>query len=914
MGRGITAGKNRWNLPKRCRNNSRRQRSDARACVSAPRPRGRRSFWRWRASRRRAVFRRTSRSRAPRSPAPTVRPRWSSRRMMPSRISPRAFRGGRRRASVARVGESAPPRLAVGAANPFRPLGRSPHPQPGAVPLEPSTPPWPAPPWPAVDAPEPPAPPSPEPPAPPSPSPRTPPSLPPRRHHPPPDAPEPPAPPSPSPRTPPSLPPRRRHPPRTPPSLPPRRRHPRIPDAPRAPSRARNDARTSARAPRAAPTTASCTTSTSITARCARRPRRRRFTRASSSSPPTSSSSSHPDSSYRRWRTPPRTRDSRRMPRAPPSSRSGTARRQPSRSSRRCFAGATTFHPTPRRAARLDRARRRRLRVRRRLPRRGARRAGQRARKRRSRVGGGIDAGAVANRPDAFLPISGGPDDLDNPDDPDDPVADVAGVASLANEDADSARAPLLGDHPETDFDETAAEAYPHPLRGESTLASRMAAAFDRGGVDVEKFAYARDAGAYLAFVIAVFVASAEGSWRVAGSAGLVGSYGAYLVVAILPGAGHRVGEIHRRRRRGGRRRRRGSDARRGCTGRRRRFRRQLRGHHRGRRWDAAARVARRGRGDDGGERVEARRDGPSPNPRRDGNGNQNRNRTQNLAARSRFVGRGRWARCSSPWRRCPPPRCCASPCRNWVRIPRGSPAPSRCCRPSPRRALFRDGRANLPGNVDPGGACTAPSAAPSAPPRRGARGPRSRDPKRRARVRIMDAVLTAVALVISVAWLDAVSGELVALVAAVAKIRGVSDAVVRATASVWARGAAAATVNVIVAKQGRPTMAVAACFAQPAFHLAGAVGTGFLARALPSAGARRRNPSRAPGRDGRRVRGARRVLSVRRLRRAARARLEGQSTRRRLCAFPGYSRSSPRRTRSSPRASSRGKVSSDDE
>ena len=100
-----------------------------------------------------------------------------------------------------------------------------------------------------------------------------------------------------------------------------------------------------------------------------------------------------------------------------------------------------------------------------------------------------------------------------------------------------------------------------------------------------------------------------------------------------------------------------------------------------------------------------------------------------------------------------------------------------------------------------------------------------------------MDAVLTAVAFVISVAWLDAVSGELVALVAAVAKIRGVSDAVVRATASVWARGAAAATVNVIVAKQGRPTMAVAACFAQPAFHLAGAVGTGFLARALPSAG-----------------------------------------------------------------------------
>ena len=100
-------------------------------------------------------------------------------------------------------------------------------------------------------------------------------------------------------------------------------------------------------------------------------------------------------------------------------------------------------------------------------------------------------------------------------------------------------------------------------------------------------------------------------------------------------------------------------------------------------------------------------------------------------------------------------------------------------------------------------------------------------------------------------------SGELVALVAAVAKIRGVSDAVVRATASVWARGAAAATVNVIVAKQGRPTMAVAACFAQPAFHLAGAVGTGFLARALPSAGGKEEPESRSRKRRSSRSRGS---------------------------------------------------------
>ena len=159
--------------------------------------------------------------------------------------------------------------------------------------------------------------------------------------------------------------------------------------------------------------------------------------------------------------------------------------------------------------------------------------------------------------------------------------------------------------------------------------------------MDVEKFAYARDAGAYLAFVIAVFVASAEGSWRVAGSAGLVGSYGAYLVVAILPARVTALAKFIA-----------GDDE----------------------EDDGGAEEATRGAGvldddedfdgsyaaiiEDGagtpprawrgggagttvanGSRLDA--DGVEPNPRRDGNGNQNRNRTPE--PRGAFARR--WAR-----------------------------------------------------------------------------------------------------------------------------------------------------------------------------------------------------------------------------------------------------------------------------
>ena len=700
---------------------------------------------------------------------------------------------------------SAPP-------TPSDPSDAPPTPNPAPSPLEPSTPPWPAPPWPAVDAPEPPTPPSPEPPAPPSPSP--------------PDAPEPPAPPSPSP--------------------------PDAPEPPAPPSPSPN--------PRCAP-------------RSVPREERCAYVRARASCRADDRLLHYLDLHYCAMRASPASAAfhagvvvvaanllvvvaSRffipavenaaayaRLPEdaagatllafgngAPAavavvaamlrggddvSSDAAASGAFGSALAAGAFACAVVFP-----AAALA--------------------APDSARKRRSRVGGGIDAGAVANRPDAFLPISGGPDDSDDSDDaddPDDPVADVAGVASLANEDADSARAPLLGDNPETDFDETAAEAYPHPLRGESTLASRMAAAFDRGGVDVEKFAYARDAGAYLAFVIAVFVASAEGSWRVAGSAGLVGSYGAYLVVAILPARVTALAKFIA-----------GDDE----------------------EDDGAAEEATRGAGvldddeDFDGSYAAIIEDGAGTPPRAWRGGGAG----TTVANGSRLDADGVEPESSTRREResesetNPEPR--GAFARRWARkmgavlvavaempatavlrvtMPELGADPARQSRalvsllPVTAPLFFATAERIFPGTLTPAGlvygaVCGAIGAAATWcawPTLTGPEAPR-------ASVRIMDAVLTAVAFVVSVAWLDAVSGELVALVAAVAKIRGVSDAVVRATASVWARGAAAATVNVIVAKQGRPTMAVAACFAQPAFHLAGAVGTGFLARAVPSA------------------------------------------------------------------------------
>jgi hypothetical protein len=99
-------------------------------------------------------------------------------------------------------------------------------------------------------------------------------------------------------------------------------------------------------------------------------------------------------------------------------------------------------------------------------------------------------------------------------------------------------------------------------------------------------------------------------------------------------------------------------------------------------------------------------------------------------------------------------------------------------------------------------------------------------DAPRRA-VRIMDGVLTALAFVLSVTWMDATAGELVALLAAIGKISGVSETLLGATVLAWGNSVGDMVANTTVAREGRPAMAIAACFAGPLFNLLmGRVGT----------------------------------------------------------------------------------------
>jgi sodium/potassium/calcium exchanger 6 len=89
-----------------------------------------------------------------------------------------------------------------------------------------------------------------------------------------------------------------------------------------------------------------------------------------------------------------------------------------------------------------------------------------------------------------------------------------------------------------------------------------------------------------------------------------------------------------------------------------------------------------------------------------------------------------------------------------------------------------------------------------------------------RSSVRAMDATLTTLAFVVSVAWLDAAAGELVSLIAATGKITGANEDALGATVLAWGDGASDAVVNAVVASEGRVLMAASACFAGPAFNL----------------------------------------------------------------------------------------------
>ena len=85
---------------------------------------------------------------------------------------------------------------------------------------------------------------------------------------------------------------------------------------------------------------------------------------------------------------------------------------------------------------------------------------------------------------------------------------------------------------------------------------------------------------------------------------------------------------------------------------------------------------------------------------------------------------------------------------------------------------------------------------------------------------RVMNGILTVVAFVISVTWMDGTAGELVALLTALGKIHGVSETLLGATVLAWGNSVGDIVADVTVAKEGHPAMAIAACFAGPLFNL----------------------------------------------------------------------------------------------
>ena len=85
---------------------------------------------------------------------------------------------------------------------------------------------------------------------------------------------------------------------------------------------------------------------------------------------------------------------------------------------------------------------------------------------------------------------------------------------------------------------------------------------------------------------------------------------------------------------------------------------------------------------------------------------------------------------------------------------------------------------------------------------------------------RVMNGILTVVAFVISVTWMDGTAGELVALLTALGKIHGVSETLLGATVLAWGNSVGDIVADITVAKEGHPAMAIAACFAGPLFNL----------------------------------------------------------------------------------------------
>lgn len=91
-------------------------------------------------------------------------------------------------------------------------------------------------------------------------------------------------------------------------------------------------------------------------------------------------------------------------------------------------------------------------------------------------------------------------------------------------------------------------------------------------------------------------------------------------------------------------------------------------------------------------------------------------------------------------------------------------------------------------------------------------------------------AVLTVVAFAQAIVWMDATASELVALFSSVGRISGLSESVLGATVFAWGISVGDLASDAAVARSGRPTMAIAACFGGPMFNLLVGLATGLVA------------------------------------------------------------------------------------
>jgi len=89
-----------------------------------------------------------------------------------------------------------------------------------------------------------------------------------------------------------------------------------------------------------------------------------------------------------------------------------------------------------------------------------------------------------------------------------------------------------------------------------------------------------------------------------------------------------------------------------------------------------------------------------------------------------------------------------------------------------------------------------------------------------------MNALLTGLAFFQSVLWMNTAASEVVSLLSAIGKVSGVSEALLGATVLAWGNSVGDFVSNTVVAREGNPNMAIAACFAGPLMNLL--VGTSF--------------------------------------------------------------------------------------